>query len=74
MQAGNRYRDDGIAAQAGLGGRAVEVDQALIDDALLRGIHPDQRGSDFRSDARKRLADVEPTQAGTAVAFVHGLT
>ena len=64
---GQRYAEDGIGAEPGLVGRAVELDQRVVDAALVLGVHSGERIEDLAVDGIDGLehafAEVAPLVA-----------
>ena len=59
VRAGERHRDHGVGAEAALVGRAVEVDQPLVDLLLVGDAERAQAVADARVDVLHRLARVD---------------
>jgi hypothetical protein len=51
------YSEDGIGTQAGLGGRTVQFDHALVESALISGVKSHNGPSYFVVDVRYGLED-----------------
>ena len=71
---GHGHTEDGIGAEPGLVGRAVELDERVVDAALVLGVHAGERIEDLAVDGTDRLehalAEVAPL---VAVAQLDGL-
>ena len=63
-----RHAEDRVGAQPRLVGRAVEVEQRLVDEALVVGAQPDDRGRDLVEHRLDGLLDALAAVAGGAVA------
>ncbi len=63
-----RHAEDGVGAQPRLVRRAVEVEQRLVDQPLVVGAQPDDRGRDLVEHGLDRLLDALAAVAGAAVA------
>ena len=72
----HRYREQRIRAEPGLVLRAVELDQRLVDEALLGGIEADDRFGDLRvhvlDRAQHALAAVAPARRRRAARSPRG--
>ena len=70
-----RHPEDGVGAEAGLVGRAVEIDQDVVDLDLLRRVHAADGVEDLALDIGDRgLAHALAAVAGiVVVAQLHGL-
>ena len=68
-----RHPEHGVGAQPRLVRRAVEVDQRLVDQPLVVGAQPDDRGRDLVEHGLHRFLDALTAVAGTAVAQFHRL-
>ena len=68
-----RHAEDGVGAEPGLVGRAVERDQRFVDLGLRLGVHAAERIEDLAVDRVDRLAHAFAAVAGlVAVAQFHG--
>ena len=52
---GHGHRQDGVGAQAGLVGGAVQIDHGLVDLGLVQGVHADDGVSDLGVDVGDRF-------------------
>ena len=68
-----RNRDGGVAAQPGLVGRAVEMDERGVDGELVAGIEAGERARDRAVHVGDRPIHAEAAEARAAVAQVDGL-
>src|SRR3954471_14869564 len=74
-RAGNCERDaeDRVGAEPALLRRAVEVDEHLVDQSLLRRLVTDQLGRDLVLDGRDGAFDALAAVAVAAVTLLDGL-
>ena len=70
---GERGAEDGVGAELGLVGRAVEVEHRLVDEALVVGLEADDRAGDVLDDALDGLLHALADVALAAVAQLDGL-
>ena len=68
-----RDAENRIRAQTTLVGRAVELDQPLVDPALVGGVESTQGSGDLTPDVRDRLGDALPAPRLAAVAQLERL-
>ena len=73
-RSGHRDGEDGVRAQLGLVGRAVERDHGLVDQALIGRVHAFQLGRDHGLDIGNGLQHAFAQEVAlVAVAQFHGL-
>ncbi len=70
---GERNAEDGVGAEPGLVRGAVKVQQRLVDQPLVVGAQPDDRGSDLVEHGLHRLVDALAAVTRAAVAQLHRL-
>jgi hypothetical protein len=70
---GERDAEDGVGAEPRLVGRAVELDQALVERLLLQRVRPRDRLGDLAVDVADRLGDALAAPGVAAVAQLGGL-
>ena len=73
VQGRHRDRHRGVAAQPRLVGRAVQLDQPLVDQRLVGAVQPDQGPRDLAIDASASPLDTKATEGFTAIAQVDRL-